>query len=127
MSQGVVQKDCLPKTAWPPTWNVSLDRIQELFESEKTIKEEKEKNYIENKDIKKKLTEEKDKIHNKIYLINNDILKVINASEEKVLAEIISSEEKVMNDIDTKVAKISSEIEEKLQLYILKFQKLFTI
>ena len=95
-------------------WNVSLDRIQELFESEKTIKEEIEKIYIENKDIKNKLTEEKDKIHNKIDLINNDILKVINASEEKVLAEIISSEEKVMNDIDTKVAKISSEIEEKI-------------
>ena len=47
-------------------WNVSLDRIQELFESEKTIKEEIEKIYIENKDIKNKLTEEKDKIHNYI-------------------------------------------------------------
>ncbi len=106
-------------------WNISLDRIQELFESEKIIKEEIENIYTENKDIKNKLTEEKDKIHNKIDLINNDLLKGINASEEKVLAEIISSEEKllaeinaseekVMNDIDTKVAKISSEIEEKI-------------
>ncbi|MGL4617296.1 MAG: hypothetical protein ACRCUM_03575, partial [Mycoplasmoidaceae bacterium] len=84
-------------------WNLSFDRIQELYSSEKDIKEEIENIFHENKQIINKLTEEKEKIHEKIDLINNDLLKEINSSEEKIIA-----------DIDTKVAKISSEIEEKI-------------
>ncbi|MGL5246050.1 MAG: hypothetical protein ACRC8C_00610 [Mycoplasmoidaceae bacterium] len=84
-------------------WNVSFDRIQELFESESHIKEEIENIFLENKQIINKLTEEKGKIHDKIDLINNDLLKEINSTEERVIA-----------DIDTKVSKISSEIEEKI-------------
>ncbi|MGL5591663.1 MAG: hypothetical protein ACRDCF_02970 [Mycoplasmoidaceae bacterium] len=95
-------------------WNVSFDRIQELYESESHIKEEIENIFSENKQIINKLTHEKEKIHSKIDLINNDLLKEINSSEEKVLSEIYSSEERVIADIDTKVAKISSEIEEKI-------------
>ncbi|MGL5640315.1 MAG: hypothetical protein ACRDCD_01525 [Mycoplasmoidaceae bacterium] len=84
-------------------WNLSFDRIQELYESESQIKEEIENIFSENKQIINKLTEEKEKINSKIELINNDLLKEINLSQEKVIA-----------DIDTKVAKISSEIEEKI-------------
>ncbi|MGL4647170.1 MAG: hypothetical protein ACRCVI_00395 [Mycoplasmoidaceae bacterium] len=88
-------------------WNLSFDRIQELYESENHIKEEIENIFRDNYEIRARFNEEKDKLEGRINDINSNVLVEINKTREEVLTEL-----------DTKVNEINSNIEEKVtQLY----------
>ena len=98
-------------------WNVSLDRIQELFESEKNIKEEIESIYSETDSIKSKLLSEKSKIKDRIKTMESDLNEKM-FSIEKEIGDKIDTETKNLSDslTDDFSEKIDCLLKETLEL-----------
>ena len=98
-------------------WNLSFDRIQELFESEKNIKEEIESIYSETNSIKSKLLSEKSKIKDRIKTMESDLNEKM-FSIEKEIGDKIDTETKNLSDslTDDFSEKIDCLLKETLEL-----------
>ncbi|MGL4617197.1 MAG: hypothetical protein ACRCUM_03075, partial [Mycoplasmoidaceae bacterium] len=88
-------------------WNLSFDRIQELYDSEKDIKQEIETIYSETDLIKNTLLNEKSKIKNRIKKIESDINE-----------NMFSMEQNLGNKIDTEIKNLSDSLTDDFTLKI---------